>query len=351
MKLLLCSAGRRPYLIRWFREAIQELGQSGEVIVADVDGRAPARAFTDNFAIGLPVSDPEYDTWLRAMILDHGVDLALSINDFELSRWAGLSDDNLWKPLVRLSKEVQELIEDKYAAYRALTEKGIDVPKTWLASEGPDLSGADRVVTKGRFGSASRGLNFTRVDSLRPSLQRAVGEVTTRTGVPALEQDDFDPFELVVVQEYIGGVEYGMDVVCDLQGRYAAALVRRKLAMRYGETDRAVSVDPAPFERVARRIAEAIPHPGTLDVDLLVDSSGVAHVIDINPRFGGGYPFSHVAGARVPHAYVAWSLGIDVDPAWLRSQPGIASGKYVEVTSVGTWSGDGQDWSFGGVPG
>ena len=104
--------------------------------------------------------------------------------------------------------------------------------------------------------------------------------------------------------------------------------------MRSGETDRAVSVDADRFEIIARGVADAVPHPGVIDVDVLIDERDTAYVIDINPRFGGGYPFSHMAGAHVPSAYVAWKAGLPVRPGWLRTAAGIISGKYVEIASV-----------------
>ena len=69
-------------------------------------------------------------------------------------------------------------------------------------------------------------------------------------------------------------------------------------------------------------------------MDVFVDASGDIYVIDINPRFGGGYPFSHVAGARVPECYVAWTLGREPDPAWLRCRPDVVAGKFVEIAAT-----------------
>jgi carbamoyl-phosphate synthase large subunit len=335
VKILLCSVGRRPYLVRWFREALIENGVDGEVIAADLDPLSPARSFADSFVHAPSVADPSYREWLSATLGDYKVDLAVSINDFELSEWAQISNDANWNPLVRLKADCQYLVEDKLAMAERLREKGILAPQTWRGTAATDLASTDKkYVTKGRFGSASRGLNFTHSTNLTAAIAAAITEVTTRQGQSAESQTTCAPEDLVVIQEQVVGTEYGLDVISDLHGNYAGVLARKKISMRAGETDRAVSVDPETFEEVARRISDAVPHPGTMDVDVIVDNEGNIFVIDINPRFGGGYPFSHLAGAKIPNAYIAWAAGLKVDPAWLRSESGVTGSKCVEVIAV-----------------
>ncbi|WP_080792838.1 ATP-grasp domain-containing protein [Corynebacterium pacaense] len=335
MNILLSSVGRRPYLVRWFREALAANGLTGRVIAADLDHLSPAQAFSDEFLVAPRVDDPSYRDWLGEVLKDNEISLAVSINDFELSEWAHLPYTAQWQPLVRVSPATQALVEDKLVMCGALEDAGITTPATWLGNGVPaDLEPAGRFITKGRYGSASRGLRFTDGGNLEDAIASATLEVTTRQGNPALGQSAVPPESLVIVQEHIAGVEYGLDVVCDLEGGFACALARRKISMRAGETDRAESVDADAFTPIAERIAEAVPHPGTIDLDIIVDSTGEAFVIDINPRFGGGYPFSHLAGADVPGAYVAWAAGLTPGNEWLASRPGIISGKYVEAVRV-----------------
>ena len=123
--------------------------------------------------------------------------------------------------------------------------------------------------------------------------------------------------DTLIVQEQIQGVEYGLDVVNDLQGHFAACLVKRKLAMRAGETDAAETVDNQELESFGKMIGEKLGHIGLLDVDVIVDREGPC-LLEANPRFGGHYPFSHEAGANIPAALIAWSEGKDPNPEWLR---------------------------------
>ena len=86
-----------------------------------------------------------------------------------------------------------------------------------------------------------------------------------------------------------------MDILNDLRGNFLHATVRKKLAMRSGDTDRALIINPKFFLRIAKKLSLTLKHVGNLDVDFLLDKKKVI-VLDLNPRFGGGYPFSHEYG-------------------------------------------------------
>jgi len=51
----------------------------------------------------------------------------------------------------------------------------------------------------------------------------------------------------------------------------------------------------------------------------------------MNPRLGGGYPFSHMAGANLPAALVAWANREQPDAHWLQVEPNIMASKYDEL--------------------
>lgn len=337
MNILLSSVGRRPYLVRWFKEALVLNGISGKVIAVDLDPHSPARVFADDFFLAPRVDDDTYVPWLRDLLLANNIELAVSINDFELSRWSALPASSEWASLIRLDLLNQSIVEDKVLMNKVLESSGILIPRTWTG-ERPNLiaeeSSSYRFVTKGRFGSASRGLRFVGRADLSQAIDSASLEVTNRYGILAPLQDEYAPSELVIVQEEIWGTEFGLDVVCDLHRDFSCVFARRKIAMRNGETDRAESVRADEFVDVAKRIAKAVPHAGSIDVDVIRNENGDIYVIDINPRFGGGYPFSHLAGAHSPALYVAWKSSSTVKREWMTYQPGVIGGKYVEAVAV-----------------
>lgn len=108
----------------------------------------------------------------------------------------------------------------------------------------------------------------------------------------------------VVIQEFIAGEEFGVDVFNSVHGDYLTTVVKQKLEMRSGETDIAISVDNPELVSIGEKLSAWFKHRGNMDVDVLEDESGDLFVLEMNARFGGGYPFSHLAGANFPLALV-----------------------------------------------
>ncbi len=123
-------------------------------------------------------------------------------------------------------------------------------------------------------------------------------------------------------------------MINDLQGRYVSTLIKRKLSMRAGETDRAITVHDPELEALGQRLGQALGHVGNLDCDVIVGPDG-PRVIELNPRFGGSYPFAHQAGANLPAALLAWALGNAARPEWLRVRPNVTSAKCDRLVECG----------------
>jgi len=77
---------------------------------------------------------------------------------------------------------------------------------------------------------------------------------------------------------------------------------------------------------VAHNIGSILGHVGNLDCDVIVEES-TPYILEMNPRFGGGYPFLHVAGANIPAALLAWASGERAQEEWLRVRSGVRASK------------------------
>lgn len=327
--MLLTCAGRRNFLVDFFRTA---LGGRGQVIACDANAGAPALAVADQRVVVPALGDPGYFDVLWSICREKRVRLIVSVNDLEVG---GLAQNAPrfraigTIPLVP-GPDAVAACQDKWAACRWLKQCGIETPQSYL-SVGEAQAALARgalsfpLLIKPRWGTSSIGIELAE-NERELELACEWAKIVLRRTILA-RMSAADPEHCLVIQERLDGQEYGLDVVNDLAGRYVATLARRKLAMRAGNTDRAVTVAEPQLERIGAIIGRHLMHVGSVDCDVMVTEKG-CFVLDVNPRLGGGYPFSHVAGANLPAALLAWANGEEADPAWLRPQPGVLSAKY-----------------------
>lgn len=337
LKVMIGSIGRRVYLTRWFEEALKIVKCSGEIHVTDADVHSAGMNST-KFAHVVPRYEEEsYREEMLTLFSRVKPDLFFSVNDFELELLArsglALELEALGTKVLSLGATHHAAVHDKYLLFKELSEVGINTPQTALLSNLEDAlsvtESASHVVVKDRYGSGSAGLRILTSDSFQMELQANKNSALYEAGSTS-------PGSQYVVQPAILGQEYGIDIVAPILPRAheVGVLARLKTRMRSGETDQAISVEPSNFQTLGAELASWTRHRGLIDADLIIDPVGNAHVIDINPRFGGGYPFNHLAGAHVPALYLAQLVETESKdlPQYLAYESGIRSSKFEEMT-------------------
>ena len=328
INVLLTCAGRRNYLVKFFQEALRGRGQ---VFAADASPEAPALAEADRSFVLPPLSRTAYIDTLLGLCHAHRVLLLIPLNDLELPLLATHRARFLQIGTIPVisSAEVVDTCFDKWGTFNFLKASGLDVAETYvsLADATDALSRGETsfpLVVKPRWGTASIGIEYS--DDYQ---ELEASYVLAKKRLPRTflrETHATDPERCVLIQRRLFGQEYGLDVVNDLDGDYWCTLVKKKLAMRAGETDRAVTVRNARLEGIGEIIGRNLRHVGVLDCDVIVTGDG-CYVLDMNPRFGGGYPFSHLAGANLPAALIAWATREQPDPDWLGVEPNVLASK------------------------
>ncbi len=328
MNVLLSCAGRRNYLVRFFQDALAE---NGLVLAADASGDAPALQEADKAFVVPVLHDPGYIDAMLGICREWDVRLLVSLNDLELPMLARQRQRFLQIGTLPVVSEpdVIDLCFDKWRAHAFLTEHGFSAPATHLSA----MSAFDAiavggltfpVVVKPRWGTASIGIEYAYDDNELSLVYELVRKRVERSIISQVSS--VDPERSVMIQQKLIGDEYGLDVVNDLDANHVATFAKRKLSMRAGETDRAVVVDDPELIQIGRRLGSILGHVGNLDCDVIVQD-GIPYVLEMNPRFGGGYPFSHVGGANIPAAMVAWASGREAKPEWLRVTADVRASK------------------------
>lgn len=322
MNILFTCAGRRTYLLKYFKD---NMNDGDKVVATDMQQSAPALQVADVKVQVPAVYDPEYVNITLEICKEHEIDALISLNDLELPILAvnKARFEALGVKVIVSAPEVIDIAFDKYKTAQWVVSHGLVAPKTYvrLAEVKKALAEGEiefPLFMKPRWGAGSIGLesisDMEELDVCYNLLMKKIKKTILATASVGEEY--------IIIQEMLTGSEFGLDVMNDLCGKNVAVSVKQKLAMRAGETDKAVMVDLPELRDIGKKIGEALKHIGNLDVDIMQRADGAYCVLDLNPRFGGGYPFSYEAGVNMPKAIIQWVKGEDVDPAILQPEYG-----------------------------
>ena len=313
--VLLTCVGRRNYLACYFREA---LNGNGNVIGADMNETAPGLVDCDKQCIVSSVYADNYIDELLAICKREAISLLVSLNDLELPVLAEAKTRFAAMGVVVVVSDMSVISRcfDKLASFQWFRDQGIPTADTWSdldsATAALDSGKLDfPCIVKPRWGSGSIGI-FVVETKVELEAAHALAHSQVRRGLLSTASAQ-DLEHSVLVQAMCPGVEYGCDILNDLEGQTRAVMTKQKLAMRAGETDKAVLRDNPVLKEFCNMLGQKSAHIGNLDCDIFVDGDHF-EVLEMNPRFGGGYPFSHVAGADFPAALLKWGEGLIHDP-------------------------------------
>lgn len=335
MNILFTCAGRRTYLLKYFKE---NMSPEDKIVATDMQLSAPALQAAD-IKIQVPaVYDQKYIDITLNICKEHKIDALLCLNDLELPILAEnkAKFEALGVKVIVSDPEVIDICFDKYKTAQWVESIGLNAPKTYVT-----LASAKEALAKGeitfplfmkpRWGSGSIGLetidDMEELDIYYHLLMKKIKKTILAT---ASVGDEY-----IMIQEKLTGNEFGLDVMNDLQGNNVAVSVKQKLAMRAGETDKALTVDLPEVRKMGAAIGRNLKHIGNLDVDIMQRANGDYCVLELNPRFGGGYPFSYEAGVNMPLAILKWLKGEEVDSRILQPAYGKMFAKNDYLVEVG----------------
>lgn len=337
MDILLTSAGRRSYLVEYFKEALRQEGQSGYgrdgIGKVHVMNSQPAASFlaADKAEVSPLIHDDRYIPFVKQYCLSYGIGMVIPLFDIDLPVLAAHREEfeAMGVAVVVADLWAVELCNDKWKTCRFLEEQGIRCPATFQSLQ-QALSALDKgeirwpVMVKPRWGMGSLAVyeaeDARELEVMYRRVQKDVSNSYLRFEAAQ------DMAGCALIQEKLDGQEYGLDVMNDLEGRFRSVSVKRKLAMRSGETDCAETEDSPALSALGEQLATLLRHRGNLDVDIFLTGRG-PFVLEMNARFGGGYPFSHMAGVDLPRALVSWRSGREPEPGTLKARPGVRSYK------------------------
>ena len=282
MNILILSAGTRNKIVQYFA---REIGKEGTVVATDMSNIAPAVYEADKFYQVPRMTDSGYIDVIFDICKKEKIDAVLTLIDPELSLLAENKGKfkELGVTVIGSEYELCELCLNKWDMYN------------WLASHGYKC--AKSYDDKEKFFADVDAGKISYPVFVKPicgSASISISKVYDRETVENL----FAHTEGLMIQEFLNGQEIGADCYIDMvSGELVSVFTKKKLVMRAGETDKAVSFkDEKLFALIEKFVCEA-GFSGQIDIDIF-DINGEYYISEVNPRFGGGYPHAYECGCN-----------------------------------------------------
>jgi carbamoyl-phosphate synthase large subunit len=272
-----------------FRQSMQELRLDGRLYAADCSATAPGFHLADRSWLVPRCTDGEFLSTISQLARSQEIRLITPTIDTELPMLSRLRPvllkEGTWISVS--DPETVEICADKVRTNAWLREHGFPTirqaplrrvqanPEAWPLP----------LIVKPRAGSASIGVRL----------------ISDRNELANLT----DPTGELIVEELAPGREHTLNVYVDRHGRCRCVVPHERLEVRGGEVSKGITVKHRGMQELGAQIAEALPGArGALNVQCFLADDGQIRVVEINARFGGGYPLAHHAGAP----FTSWLL-------------------------------------------
>ncbi|HLF51193.1 ATP-grasp domain-containing protein [Flavobacterium sp.] len=280
--ILITSAGQRVSLVRAFQQEVKKINLDAKVYTVDLNPRlAPACHVSDGYKQVKYVTEENYIEELLQICLDWKIQLLIPTIDTELLVLAAnkqLFLENGIVPIVSSLDFVQKC-RDKRITKQFFKENNIDSPK--------DIDKSNPVFPlfiKPYDGSLSK-------DTF---LIRKASELTDyhfqNPKFMFMEYIDHNQFE-----------EYTVDTYYNKYNELKCIVPRKRILVRSGEVNKGVTDKNEIVTYVKKHLSEIKGAVGCLTMQFFFHPATKKIVgIEINPRFGGGFPLSYLSGANYP---------------------------------------------------
>lgn len=282
-KILFTSPGRRFELINFFKEEFAGY----EFIGADAFKSSPAAYLLDRvYEVPMRI-DEKYADEVIEVCKKEKPEFVIPLLDPELPYFSKNKKRfeeigvHVWVPIY----DTVELTHDKYLTHTKFKNSGINLPDTWLLKDFLDettLCSYDKLVLKPIKGSASKGIYIVTPDEVKS----------------LIVSENLD-INIYIVQQY---VDFDYEVTVDLYGDGEGDVIeycqRKRLSTRGGEVEKGITINLPQVTDVIKKIVNELKILGVVNIQVMVEGDKV-YLGEINPRFGGGYPLAHKAGANL----------------------------------------------------
>jgi carbamoyl-phosphate synthase large subunit len=290
--ILLTSAGRRGLLVRLFQRELRQLFPGAQVYAADLSPEiSSACQLADRSFKVRSLSDPGYIDQLLDLCDNHAISLIVPTIDTELLLLAENSERFIRRG-VQVAVSHPDLVRqcrDKRLTAELFARHGIASPREIK----PTADAQYPLFAKPYDGSSSRDLHVLQ------SFADVTPQITDSSKLVCYEYmspGDYD--------------EYTVDMYFDRHSDLKCLVPRLRIETRAGEVSKGRTERISALGELRVKLQTVQGAHGCITSQFFVRrSDGQVFGIEVNPRFGGGYPLSYEAGANFPKWLIGEYLG------------------------------------------
>lgn len=315
MRILFTSVGRRVELIQAFRDAAVNMKIDLKIYGADISDSAPALMFCDHVELVPRIEDESYIPTLREICRSNEIDLIVPTIDTDLLKLAE-NKETFGSTRVLISKAAKiKICRDKRKTYAYFKSIGLSSPKP--VDNWENYSFDFPAFIKPKDGSSSvLAYKVNNIMELKAYAEQ----------IP-----DY------IIQPFIKGTEYTVDVLCDFHGNPIFITPRIRLAVRSGEVLKTKISQDSRIIHEVKQLLEDYKPCGPVTIQLIREEvSGIDYYIEINPRFGGGAPLTIKSGADSAKAIMRLILGETVEYMTEAAEDGAVYSRFDQSIRVDT---------------
>ena len=313
--IMLLSVGTRNKVVQYFKK---EFAGKGNLIVTDMMKIAPAIYEADRHYQVPRITEPGYIDLILDICKKEEISAVLSLIDPELSLLAKNKDRfaEIGVTIIGSSYELCEMALDKMRMFTWLRSHGYHCAKSYV-----DIKEFYKDLESGEIAFP------VFVKPVRGSASIAINKVYDKETLELLWAHD----DNLMIQEYMNGQEIGADCYIDMvSGDLVSVFTKKKLLMRAGETDKAVSFKDEKLFTLIEKFVKECGWRGQIDIDIF-EIDGAYYISEVNPRFGGGYPHAYECGCNHMRLILNNLMGMTNEKKIGAYDEGIYMMKYNEV--------------------
>ncbi len=279
--VLILSAGRRVELVQSFIEQRNMHLPECRIIAVDLQpDLSSACHFADQYFTFPRVGDESYNNHLLEFCSKHNVGLVIPTIDTELIALAELKEELARGGTTAVISELHfvKLCRDKNLSGKLFNQIGLRYPEVYSHDHNKFP-----IFAKPIDGSSSKDAQL--VNSSEEL--SAINKVNKR----------------LMFMEYIGAPyrEFTIDCYFSREGLPICAVPRLRIQTRAGEVSKGWTRKHGLYEQIWPKLGGWNNARGCITVQVFYNEKADDVVgLEINPRFGGGYPLTYVAGGNYP---------------------------------------------------